>query len=123
MVNKKRKTVTPKGQVEKLPWKKWLKVPITVVGALATLFVVLQGLAWVDGRHDQTKEIVFLTSEVQQIDEKVKSTAQRLDYIDLIQAVTVRDEMCKLAKKERSLKAECEKANVAIERIRDRIGK
>ena len=118
----KRKTpVAPKVLETKLPWKKWTKVPMAIIGALATLFVTLQGIAWVDGRHDQKSDVLFLTAEVKVIDEKVKSTAKRLDYIDLIQAVSVRDRICDLADKDRNLKQECVKASTSVEQIRDRI--
>jgi len=117
--------VAPRSRVvkDKLPWKKWAKVPVAVIGALATLFVVLQGLAWVDGRHDQTDEIVLIATEMKQMDEKLKSTTERLDVIDLIQAVGVKDQICNLAKKDPGLKQSCEKEKARVKQINKRLNK
>ena len=94
---------------------------MAVIGALATLFVVLRGLAWVDGRHNQKNDVTVLAAEMKQLDEKVQSTVQRLDYIDLIQAVSIRDKICEMAERDHGLKPECEKAKAQVDQIKSRL--
>jgi len=87
---------------------------IVLVGGGAFGFV--QGWEWLDERHNQEVEVISM-------DEKIQSTQQRLDFIDLIQAVEVANKMCELAERNEELQPECAKATNQVEQIRLRLPK
>jgi len=94
-----------------------------VFAYIAAIFLVsggafgfVQGWEWLDDRHNQE-------TQVELVGTKVQDAQQRLDYIDLIQAVGVAKKMCELAKRDKRLEPECMSAQAHVDRIRTRLEK
>jgi len=94
-----------------------------VFAYIAAIFLVsggafgfVQGWEWLDDRHNQEVQVELVGT-------KVQDAQQRLDYIDLIQAVGVAKKMCELAKRDKSLEPECRSAEAHVNRIRTRLEK
>jgi len=94
-----------------------------VFAYIAAIFLVsggafgfVQGWEWLDDRHNQE-------TQVELVGTKVQDAQQRLDYIDLIQAVGVVKKLCDLAKRDRSFEPECKSAEAHVDRIRTRLEK
>ena len=97
-------------------WPRLFAYIAAIVLVVGGAFGFVQGWEWLELRHNQQVEMELVGG-------KVRDAQQRLDYIDLIQAVGVAKKMCELAKRDKRLEPECMSAQAHVDRIRTRLEK